>query len=105
MLLMDASCVACCSASEHMRAHVSMLWACLRQVRRTDLIFFCNPNNPTGAAATRQQLEELVAFARKNGSIIVYDAAYAIYISDADRPQSIFEVPGALCILVAVRLY
>ena len=34
----------------------------------TDVIFFCSPNNPTGAAATKAQLEELVAFARKNGS-------------------------------------
>ncbi|CAL8470730.1 g10272 [Coccomyxa elongata] len=67
----------------------------LSKVRRTDLIFFCNPNNPTGAAASRKQLEELVAFARKNGSIIIYDAAYAIYISDPERPQSIFEIPGA----------
>ena len=64
-------------------------------MRPTDLIFFCNPNNPTGAAASREQLTELVAFARKNGSIIIYDAAYAIYISDPDRPQSIFEIPGA----------
>lgn len=64
------------------------------QVPRTDLIFFCSPNNPTGAAATRQQLEELVAFARKNGSIIVYDAAYALYISNPDCPRTIFEIPG-----------
>lgn len=35
-----------------------------------------------------------MAFARKNGSIIIYDAAYAIYISDPERPQSIFEIPG-----------
>jgi aspartate/methionine/tyrosine aminotransferase len=67
------------------------------QVAPTDLIFFCNPNNPTGAAATRRQLEELVAFARKHGSIIIYDAAYAIYISDPERPQSIFEIPGMPC--------
>ena len=66
------------------------------QVKATDLIFFCNPNNPTGAAATRQQLEELVAFARKNGSILIYDAAYAIYIADSDLPQTIFEIPGRL---------
>ena len=26
------------------------------QVQPTDLIFFCSPNNPTGAAATREQL-------------------------------------------------
>ena len=69
-------------------------WPAAVQVQATDLIFFCNPNNPTGAAATRKQLEELVAFARKNGAILVYDAAYAIYIADSDLPQTIFEIPG-----------
>lgn len=67
----------------------------LSKVERTDLIFFCSPNNPTGAAATREQLTELVAFAKKNGSIIVYDAAYALYISDRNCPKSIFEIEGA----------
>lgn len=62
---------------------------------RTDLIFFCSPNNPTGAAATRAQLTELVAFAKKNGSIIIYDAAYALFISNPDCPRTIFEIPGA----------
>lgn len=63
-------------------------------VRQTELIFFCSPNNPTGAAATREQLTELVQFAKDNGSIIIYDSAYAMYISD-DSPRSIFEIPGA----------
>jgi LL-diaminopimelate aminotransferase len=66
----------------------------LAKAKRTDIIFFCSPNNPTGAAATRKQLEELVAFARANGSIIVYDAAYALYISNPDCPKSIYEIPG-----------
>lgn len=66
----------------------------LTSTPRTDVIFFCSPNNPTGSAATRKQLEELVAFARKNGSIIVYDSAYAIYMTD-DNPKSIYEIPGA----------
>ncbi|XP_028779081.1 LL-diaminopimelate aminotransferase, chloroplastic [Neltuma alba] len=61
---------------------------------RADIIFFCSPNNPTGAAATREQLTQLVQFAKDNGSIIVYDSAYAMYISD-DKPRSIFEIPGA----------
>lgn len=60
-----------------------------------DVIFFCSPNNPTGAAATKSQLESLVAFAKKNGSILVYDAAYALYIEDEDCPKSIFEIDGA----------
>ncbi|KAM3313830.1 hypothetical protein ACQJBY_032998 [Aegilops geniculata] len=66
----------------------------LSKVPRTDIIFFCSPNNPTGAAASRYQLTQLVKFAKDNGSIIVYDSAYAMYISD-DSPKSIFEIPGA----------
>lgn len=66
----------------------------LSTTSRADVIFFCSPNNPTGHAATRKQLEELVEFARDNGSIIVFDSAYATYIKD-DRPRSIFEIPGA----------
>ena len=60
-----------------------------------DVIFFCSPNNPTGNAASREQLTQLVAFARRTGAVIVYDAAYAIYIEDAAVPRSIYEIPGA----------
>lgn len=66
----------------------------LSTVSRTDVIFFCSPNNPTGYATSREQLKQLVDFAKQNGSIIVYDSAYATYISD-DSPRSIFEIPGA----------
>lgn len=66
----------------------------LSTISRTDIIFFCSPNNPTGSAATREQLTQLVQFAKDNGSILVYDSAYAMYISD-DSPRSIFEIPGA----------
>lgn len=66
----------------------------LSKTPRTDVIFFCSPNNPTGHAATREQLQQLVDFAQENGSIIVYDSAYAAYISDSS-PKSIYEIPGA----------
>ena len=66
----------------------------LSATRRTDIIYFCSPNNPTGAAASSEQLTELVQFAKRNGSIIVYDSAYAMYASD-DSPRSIFEIAGA----------
>lgn len=66
----------------------------LSSTPRADVIFFCSPNNPTGNAATRQQLKLLVDFAKANGSLIIYDSAYASFISD-DSPRSIFEIPGA----------
>lgn len=67
----------------------------LKKVNKTDLIYFCSPNNPTGHVASREQLEELVAFARKNRSIILFDSAYSCYIKDKSLPTSIFEIPGA----------
>lgn len=67
----------------------------LQNAPRTDLIYFCSPNNPTGAAATREQLTKLVLFAKKSRSILIYDAAYASYIRSADCPKSIYEIDGA----------
>jgi len=60
-----------------------------------DIIYLCFPNNPTGAAATKEQLKVWVDFANKNGSVILYDSAYEAYISDPSLPHSIFEVDGA----------
>lgn len=61
------------------------------------VICLCSPGNPTGAAYDRVGMEEWVAYARKSGSLLVWDAAYAAYLSD-DAPHSIFEVPDArLC--------
>ncbi|OIS98505.1 PREDICTED: LL-diaminopimelate aminotransferase, chloroplastic [Nicotiana attenuata] len=76
----------------------------LSSVPRTDIIFFCSPNNPTGAAASREQLTELVHFAKNNGSILVYDSAYAMYICD-DSPKSIFEIPGAKEVAIEVSSF
>ncbi len=67
----------------------------LGKMPRTDLIYFCSPNNPTGAVATKSQLENLVQFAQKNRSIIIFDSAYAHYIQDPAIPKSIFEIEGA----------
>ena len=62
---------------------------------RADLIYLCFPNNPTGAVATREQLEAWVAYARANDAIILFDAAYEAYIQDPAVPHSIFEIEGA----------
>ncbi|MBA2728865.1 MAG: LL-diaminopimelate aminotransferase [Parachlamydiaceae bacterium] len=74
----------------------------LKELQRTDLIYFCSPNNPTGATATRQQLEQLVAFAVKNHSIIIFDAAYANFIQDSSLPKSIYEIEGAKQVAIEI---
>ncbi len=60
-----------------------------------DIIYICSPNNPTGAAYSAAQLAEWVAYARKKGAVILYDAAYEAFVSEKGLARSIFEVEGA----------
>ncbi|KGN63120.1 probable LL-diaminopimelate aminotransferase, chloroplastic [Cucumis sativus] len=76
----------------------------LSNTPRTDIIFFCSPNNPTGTAASAAQLRRLVDFATANGSIIVYDSSYAAYISDGS-PTSIFQIPGAKQVAIEISSF
>jgi LL-diaminopimelate aminotransferase len=77
----------------------------LADTPRTDLIYFCSPNNPTGAVATKTQLKELVDFARNNKSIIIFDAAYAAFIQDDSLPKSIFEIEGSREVAIEVNSF
>lgn len=63
--------------------------------RRADMIYLCCPNNPTGTALTKTQLKQWVDYARQNEAVILYDAAYAAYITEDDVPRSIYEIEGA----------
>ena len=60
-----------------------------------DVIYLCYPNNPTGTVLTKAQLKVFVDWAKANGAIIIYDAAYKAYITTPDIPLSIYEVEGA----------
>lgn len=62
---------------------------------KADLIYICSPNNPTGAAYSKDQLTEWVNYARKNQSIILFDAAYESFIKTPGVPHSIYEIKGA----------
>ena len=60
-----------------------------------DILYICSPNNPTGAAYNRNQLQAWVDFANKIGAVILFDAAYEIFIEDENIPRSIYELDGA----------
>jgi LL-diaminopimelate aminotransferase len=62
---------------------------------KVDIIYLCFPNNPTGAIATKEHLQAWVDYAKANGSIIFFDAAYEAFITDPNIPHSIYEIEGA----------
>jgi len=70
-----------------------------------DLIYLCYPNNPTGTVATRETLKQWVDYAKANGSIILFDAAYEAFISDDSVPRSIFEIEGARDVAIEFRSF
>jgi LL-diaminopimelate aminotransferase len=72
---------------------------------KVDLIYLCFPNNPTGAVATKEQLAQWTAYARDNKAIILFDAAYEAYISDAEIPHSIYEIEGAKDVAIEFRSF
>lgn len=72
---------------------------------KLDLIYLCYPNNPTGATATREELQAWVDYARSNDAIILYDAAYEAFIQDSEVPHSIYEIEGARDCAVEFRSF
>jgi LL-diaminopimelate aminotransferase len=71
----------------------------------TDLIYLCFPNNPTGAVATKAQLTEWVAYAKKNKAVILFDSAYEAFIRDPNIPHSIYEIEGAREVAIEFRSF
>ena len=72
---------------------------------KVDVIYLCNPNNPTGTVMTKVELKRWVDYAIEHQSIIIYDGAYQAYINEPDVPRSIYEIKGAKKVAIEIRSY
>ncbi|WP_066715187.1 LL-diaminopimelate aminotransferase [Clostridium sp. Marseille-P299] len=70
-----------------------------------DIIYLCFPNNPTGSAITKDELQKWVDYAIKHQAVIIYDAAYEAYISEEDIPHTIYECEGAKKCAIELRSF
>ena len=70
-----------------------------------DIIYLCLPNNPTGTTLTKDQLQEWVDYANKNGAVIIYDAAYEAYISEDNIAHTIYDCKGAKTCAIELRSF
>ena len=63
------------------------------RTQRADLIYLCSPTTPTGAAYSREQLAEWVAYAREQQAVLLLTPrTKPLY---RRMPRSIFEIEGA----------
>ena len=72
---------------------------------RVDIIYLCLPNNPTGTTLKKDELKKWVDYAKKNKSIILFDAAYEKFIQNKDVPHSIYEIDGAKEVAIEFRSF
>lgn len=72
---------------------------------RADVIYLCFPNNPTGVAINKNELQKWVDYARENGSLIIYDSAYEAFVSEYGIVKSIYEIEGADEVAIEVRSF
>ena len=70
-----------------------------------ELVYLCFPNNPTGAAISKGELQKWVDAANESGSILLYDAAYEAYITEEGIPHSIYECEGAKTCAIEFRSF
>ena len=70
-----------------------------------DVVYLCYPNNPTGAVATKAQLQAWVDWANERKSLIVFDAAYEAFVRTPGVPRSIYECEGAKTCAVEIRSF
>lgn len=73
--------------------------------QHTDIIYLCYPNNPTGTVLSKDQLSLWVDYAKREQSIILFDAAYEAYITDPTIPHSIYEIDGAKEVAIEFRSF
>ncbi|MEA4853130.1 MAG: LL-diaminopimelate aminotransferase [Christensenella sp.] len=73
--------------------------------KEIDVMYLCSPNNPTGTALTRGQLQKWVDWANATGALILFDGAYERFITDQDVPHSIYEIEGAKSCAVEFRSF
>ena len=72
---------------------------------KVDIVYLCSPNNPTGTVLDKASLEKWVAYAKENDAVILFDAAYAAYITEENIPRSIYEIDGARDVAIEFRSF
>ena len=73
-----------------------------------DIVFICNPNNPTGLCADTPLLEELLRRRSRPGAYTVIDECFLGFLADGEKrsmKRLIASVPGLIVLKAFTKLY
>lgn len=58
-----------------------------------DVVYLCNPTNPTGMCYSYDQLCQWVDYCNSTNTLLIYDSAYSCFTGS--NPKSIYQIPNA----------
>lgn len=76
-----------------------------RDIKRADMVFICNPNNPTGCYLSNDELEELVRWCNKKGCWVVVDEAFLPFIGGKGMVDKVERYPSLIVIGSFTKIY
>lgn len=79
------------------------IWAAL--TAETDLLFLCNPNNPTGRLADSSLLVKIADVCRQNGTWLVLDECFMDFTREESMLRHLREYPHILVLQAFTKIY
>lgn len=74
----------------------------------TDMLFLCNPNNPTGTLLPKEKLKKILHRAHECGTMVVIDECFLDFVDNADGYSMLSELaehPHVLLLKAFTKLY
>lgn len=72
----------------------------IRQIQPSiDMVFVCNPNNPTGGLVSISYIEEVCRMCEKEGAILVVDESFLEFVSQAVSARALLKKYESIVIL------
>ena len=70
-----------------------------------DMVFLCNPNNPTGGIVSRSEMLEIADHARTEGALLVVDEAFMDFDERESVLKEIINLPNVVCLRAFTKFY
>jgi threonine-phosphate decarboxylase len=70
-----------------------------------DLLFICNPANPTGSLVSRGEIEQVVELCRQSGTFLVLDEAFMDFCEEESAKQLIRRTPRAVLLRSMTKFF
>jgi threonine-phosphate decarboxylase len=74
-------------------------------LKGVDMIFLCNPNNPTGLLVPKGEMREILNYALKEGVRVVVDEAFMDFIDNESLVKDAVQSPHVICLRAFTKFY